>query len=79
MAHDVYICYDEKDAGISEAIYHSLKENNVEAWIKSRDLSQDEGVDRIVKVIEDSRCFLLVLSKHSKDAQALLLSSYPTA
>lgn len=73
MAHDVYICYDEKDTEISEAIYHSLKENNVEAWIKSKDMSSDEGVDRIVNVIEDCGCFLLVLSKHSKDAQHVII------
>lgn len=65
MSYDVYICYDERDKEISEAVYHTLDENGIAAWIKSKHMSEGDSVDKIVNVIADCKCLLLVLSKNS--------------
>lgn len=65
MSHDAYICYDEKDIEYSDALCNILKDNNIKPWVKSRDFSSGDPVDKITNAIADSKCFILILSKHS--------------
>ena len=55
MGHDVYICYDENDKDISDAICQTFEENNIKTWIKSRDMFSTDSVDRITNAIENSK------------------------
>lgn len=66
MSHDVYICYDEEDRVASDAICHVLEENKIKCWIKSRDFLPSDSVENISQAIKNSRCVVLVYSKHSK-------------
>lgn len=72
MGHDVYICYDENDKDISDAICQTFEENNIKTWIKSRDMFSTDSVDRITNAIENSKCFVLVYSKNSKDTNYVI-------
>lgn len=72
MVHDAYICYDEKDQQISEAICDVFEQNNIRTWIKSRDFSSDDPVDNITNAISDSKCFILIYSKNSKDTNYVI-------
>lgn len=65
MGYDVYVCCDEKDNDVGDAIYHILEENNIRAWIKSKHMSSDDGADKIINVISDCKCFLLIVSRNS--------------
>lgn len=67
MSHDVYICYDEIEKEISDALCRIFKENNITSWIKSKNFSLGDPVDNITNAIADSKCFILILSEHSKD------------
>lgn len=72
MSHDVYICYDENDKDISDAICQTFEENNIKTWIKSRDMFSTDSVDRITNAIENSKCFVLVYSRNSKDTNYVI-------
>ena len=72
MGHDVYICYDENDKDISDAICQTFEENNIKTWIKSRDMFSTDSVDRITNAIENSKCFVLVYSRNSKDTNYVI-------
>lgn len=72
MGHDVYICYDEKDREIGEAIHASLEENGIDAWSKSKDMVSEGGGGKVLNVIEGCKCFLLVLSKQSIDTNYII-------
>lgn len=72
MGHDVYICYDEKDKNVSDAIYNIFEENNIKSWIKSKNMSSNDSVDKITDAISNSKCFLLILSKNSKDTNYVI-------
>lgn len=72
MNNDVYICYDERDKEVSEAIYNIFEENNIDVWIKSKDMSSKDSVDKIINVIEDSKCFVLIYSKNSMDTNYIV-------
>ena len=75
MNHDVYICCDEKNRNIGDAVCRTFEENAISCWIKSRDMSSDDPVDTITKAIEASKCFVLILSKHSKDANYAIIET----
>lgn len=72
MSHEAYICYDEKDKEYCDAIYHIFKENNIDAWVKSREMSSSDPVDKITNAITNSKCFVLILSKNSKDTNYVI-------
>ena len=72
MAHDVYICYDEREKEIGDALYNIFEENNIKAWIKSKHFSSGDSVDKITNSIADSKCFILILSKLSKDVNYVI-------
>lgn len=66
MAHDIYICYNDKDRQVSDALNDVFEDNGIRSWIKSRDFSSDDAVD-ITNAIEDSKCFILIYSNNSKE------------
>lgn len=72
MDHDVYICYDEKNKDIGEEIYRLFEENNIKSWIKSKHFSSNDSVDKITNMIEESKCFLLILSKYSNNTNYII-------
>ena len=72
MGHDVYICYDEKDEKLSDAVYHIFQQNNLKSWVKSREMSEGDPVNRITDAIAASKCFLLILSKNSIKANPII-------
>ena len=72
MSHDVYICYDMADMEISDALCLVFEENNIVPWTKSKNMSQGDSVDRITNAISESKCFVLLLSKNSKDTNFVL-------
>ena len=72
MVHDVFICYDENDKKAGEEICHVLEENNIKCWIKSRDYSSRDSVEKISKAVKESKCLLLIYSKNSKDSPTVI-------
>ncbi len=66
MSHDVYICYDDADKKYADALFDVFKSNDITAWVKSREMSSGDSVDKITHAIEDSKCFILLLSNNSK-------------
>lgn len=72
MSHDVYICYDEKDREVCDAVFDVFAENNIKAWVKSKHFSSGDPVDKITNAIENSKCFVLILSENSKDTNSVI-------
>lgn len=72
MSHDVYICYDERDGLASSLICNLLEENGMKCWIKSRDFSSSDSVDRISHAIRDSKCVVLIYSANAKMSNDVL-------
>jgi hypothetical protein len=70
--HDVYICYDDEDKEKANSICHLLEEHNIKCWIKSRDYSSRDSVDRISQAIRDSKCMVIIYSKNSKTSNRVV-------
>ncbi len=68
MAHDVYLCYDEKDQKIANEICALLESNKMKCWIKSRDAGVKHIVDEIMESINESKLMVLIFSKNSKNS-----------
>lgn len=66
MTHDVYLCYGEEDVKLKDAANKLFKENGIKTWIKSRDMSSKDSVDKITNAIADSKCFVLIMSESSQ-------------
>ena len=64
--HDVYICYDEEDKIKADSICHLFEQHNIKCWIKSRDYSSGDSVDKISQAIRDSKCMVILYSMNSK-------------
>ena len=54
MTHEAYVCYDERDRQICDAICDIFEENNIRTWIKSKNLVKGDSVDRITDAISSS-------------------------
>lgn len=72
MTHDVYICYDEKDEKLSDELYRLFENNGIMAWSKSKDMASGDSIDKVTHAIGDSKCFVLILDKKSKDTNYIL-------
>lgn len=72
MGHEVFICYDERDKDIADAIYNIFDKNGISSWMKSCEMSPDDPVDKITTAIEESVSFLFILSKNSKDTNYVI-------
>ena len=67
MGHDVYICYDENDREVCDAICATFEDNGIRSWVKHRDFASGGPVELITAAIADSKCFVLIYSKNSRD------------
>ena len=67
MAHDVYICYDEKDLSVAWEILHLFEENDIKCLFKERDMDSLD-FDMLEYKIESSKLFLLILSKNANES-----------
>lgn len=74
MGHDVYMCYDEKDMEICDALAQVFEDNGIKAWLKSRQQASISKTD-ITNAISEARCFVLLLTKNSKDKNFVLTES----
>ena len=72
MSHDIYICYDKKDEKYGDALYNIFEKNNINPWIKSKYMGEGDHVDKITSAIADSKCFVLILSKNSKNTNYVI-------
>ncbi|MBQ2654195.1 MAG: toll/interleukin-1 receptor domain-containing protein [Methanobrevibacter sp.] len=72
MGNDVFICCAKENEDVGEEIYRVFEKNNITSWIKSKHMSSTDGVDKITAAIEDSKCFLLVLSNHAKNTNFVI-------
>lgn len=72
MSHDIYICYDKKDENYCDALYNIFEKNNIKPWIKSKYMGEGDHVDKITSAITDSKCFVLILSKNSKNTNYVI-------
>ncbi len=72
MSHDIYICYDKKDEKYGDALYTIFEKNNIKPWTKSKYLDESDPVDKITTAIADSKCFVLILSKNSKNTNYVI-------
>lgn len=66
MKHDIYLCYDEKDAKLRDSIYQLFEDNGIKTWMKSTDMASKDSVEKITKAIADSKCFVLIMSESSQ-------------
>lgn len=72
MSHEAYICYDEKDKKVSDAVNQVFLENNISTWIKSKNMPSDGTADQITNAIEQSKCFILIYSENSKNTNYVI-------
>ena len=68
MAHDVYICYDERDLETAKKVCDTLEDNGLDCWLKNRDTGAKRMVDEIMDAIKKSKVMVLLFSKNSKDS-----------
>ncbi len=66
MAHDVYICYDEKDLEIAKDVCETLENKGLECWLKNRDAGVDHVVNEIMNAIRNTKLMILIYSENSK-------------
>jgi hypothetical protein len=68
MAHDVYICYDERDLEVAKNVCDALESNGLECWLKNRDAGVKNIVNEIMDAIKKSKVMVLLYSKDSKNS-----------
>lgn len=68
MAHDVYICYDERDLETAKQVCDTLEDNGFDCWLKNRDAGVKHMVDEIMEAIKKSKVMVLLYSKDSKQS-----------
>ena len=68
MAHDVYICYDEKDVETAKDVCEELENDGLECWVKNRDAGVKDIVTEIMDAIKSNKVMVLLYSKNSKNS-----------
>ena len=69
MPHDVFISYSARDKKAADAACAVLEAHGIRCWIAPRDVRAGRPYgDEIIRGIERSRCFILVLSAASNDS-----------
>lgn len=61
----VFICYDDEDEELANAICHNLEENRIKCWIKNRDLSVNDTIFNVKEHLESSQAVVLIHSANS--------------
>lgn len=65
MTHDVFLCYDDRDADSAREVCRLFEDNGVSCWLRSRDRSLNGPGEEIFKAIDDAKAFVLIFSKNS--------------
>ena len=68
MAHNVYVCYDEKDLEMAKDVCETLENNGLECWLKNRDAGVNIIVNDIMDAIKNSKVMVLLYSETSKNS-----------
>ena len=68
MAHDVYICYDERDLDVAKDVCDTLENGRLRCWMKNRDARVTTSVTEITEAIKKSKVMVLLYSKNSKQS-----------
>ena len=68
MAHDVYICYDEKDVETAKDVCAELENDGLDCWVKNRDAGVKDIVTEIMDAIKRNKVMVLLYSKNSKNS-----------
>ena len=63
MGHEVFVCYDDMDREIADAVCSTFEENGIGTWAKL-----DDSPQKIIEAIQDSKCFVLIYSRDSRGA-----------
>jgi len=83
MAHEtphVFLSYSHEDIGMTKGVYSDLKHYGVDVWLDSESLMPgDKWRDRIQDAIEDSRCFVALLSTQSMTKRGFVQKELKTA
>ena len=69
MAHDVYLCYDDKDLDTALNVCETLESNGLKCWMKNRDIFGDSRGKAIVKAIKKTKLFILIHSENTKSSK----------
>jgi len=66
MAHDVFISYSSRDKAVADAACAALESRKIRCWIAPRDVPPGQPwAGELVRAIDDSPVFVLVLSSES--------------
>ena len=68
MAHDVYICYDERDLETAKNVCDALEDKGLDCWLKNRDAGVKNIVNEIMDAIKQSKVLVLLYSENSKNS-----------
>ena len=70
---DVYICYDQSDKNVADAICHHLEEKKIRCWIAPRDVIPGQNVGKaIVEAIESVKIMVLIFSSKSNSSKGVI-------
>ena len=73
MTHDVFISYSSKDKAVADAVCATIENRKVRCWIAPRDVPPGlPYAAALVNAINDSKVFVLVLSKGSNSSGAVM-------
>lgn len=73
MAHDVFISYTSQDKTAADAVVNALESKGIRCWYLPRDISPGlSWGETIVNAIEESKAFILILSKHATESQQII-------
>lgn len=65
MGYDVFISYNQADRLIAEAACHYIEERRLRCFIAPRDIHNPDWAGNLTQAIENSRAFVVVVSKNS--------------
>ncbi len=73
MAHDAFISHSSKDKTIADAVCGTLERKNIRCWIAPRDVPPGTHYGAALdKAIENSKIFILLLSKGSNNSAQVI-------
>lgn len=65
----VFISYSTADQAVADKVYNSLKSENINAWIATKDIHGGESfAEEITNAINECSVFIFILSKSSDDS-----------
>ncbi len=68
MAHDVFICYANRDKTVAEAVCSKLEGNGIRCWIAPRDVPAGKWGGAIMEAVAQCQIMVLVFSASSNQS-----------